>query len=268
MVKSVFVSIASYRDISLTSTVRSFLGRASNQERVHLGILAQNDLSCEEEGLCLSQDERSKWGRQIQYQAVPFTEARGPLWARQKILENMYNEEDIYLQVDSHTAMVRDWDIALESQLLRSGEKGVVTYYPLSITSTPTDQIPQMIRAEPYFRHRGVLKFKAVLRDPPPPAPAPLWETRYLAAGFLAGKGRDILRAYPRVHIPFLFQGEEMLLWSYFRRTGLRFFAPSVHLAFHSYGRHDEPKIWRDLANEWCRYEPLALETVVREVNH
>src|SRR5277367_4035729 len=102
---SVFVSIANYRDLEVTNTVRSIIENTTSKISLNISILSQCNIE-ERIDLPLSSDN----GRIIIKQrfTIP-SQSRGVCWARAEI-QREYSGEDFYLQLDAHVEMTPRWD--------------------------------------------------------------------------------------------------------------------------------------------------------------
>ena len=103
---TIFVSIASYRDSVCNSTVKSLLESADNKNRVFVGICQQNKDGDED---CLLSFEESP---NLKIIRIPNTEAKGPTYARY-LCSTLWDNEEYYFQIDSHTRFVKHWDTKL-----------------------------------------------------------------------------------------------------------------------------------------------------------
>ena len=99
----IFVSIASYRDKELIKTVNSCLSKAKYPENIKIGICWQYD---EEEDITVFDNNP-----QISSYKVYWKDVEGSVcWARSIIQQKLFNDEEYYFQIDSHTLFAQDWD--------------------------------------------------------------------------------------------------------------------------------------------------------------
>ena len=99
----IFVSIASYRDKELIKTVNSCLSKAKYPENIRIGICWQYD---EEEDITVFDNNP-----QISSHKVYWKDVEGSVcWARSIIQQKLFNDEEYYFQIDSHTLFAQDWD--------------------------------------------------------------------------------------------------------------------------------------------------------------
>ena len=145
----IFVSIAAYQDPMLIETLASAFVKAKNPENLVFCVLNQNDDQLEL--------RKIKFRNQVIYKHIDPLFARGPCWARRRIQE-MYTNEDYYLQIDSHTIFQKNWDellIAYHSWVKKGiNKKFVITGYPRSFKIEKTihanETIFKMSTSHPY----------------------------------------------------------------------------------------------------------------------
>ena len=89
----IFISIASYQDPMLTSTILSAYENADLPQNLIFGI-------CDQSAKSIDLDSFS-FENQIMYDLVNPVLSVGPCWARTRV-QKMFENEDYYLQNDSH----------------------------------------------------------------------------------------------------------------------------------------------------------------------
>ena len=129
---SIFISIASYQDPLLVSTIFSAYENAENKNDLIFSICDQSDNMIDINGITFSD--------QIHYDHVDPFFSKGPCWARHRA-QSFFNEEDFFLQVDSHTQFAPEWDSIFIKQLEKISaneeideyfKKPIITSYPRS----------------------------------------------------------------------------------------------------------------------------------------
>ena len=129
---SIFISIASYKDPLLVSTIFSAYNNAENKNDLIFSICDQSDNGIRVNEIAFSD--------QIHYDHVDPVFAKGPCWARHRA-QSFFNEEDFFLQVDSHTQFAPKWDSIFIEQLEKISanqkndeyfKKPIITSYPRS----------------------------------------------------------------------------------------------------------------------------------------
>ena len=130
---TIFVSIAAYRDPVATATIKSIFENAAKPENVFLGICQQNKDD---------EDEDAQIGNEsnpnIKTIRLKNYEAKGPTWARY-LCATLWNGENYFMQIDSHTKFVKDWDtkcIKMIKDIQDSGKskKPILSHYPREIS--------------------------------------------------------------------------------------------------------------------------------------
>jgi hypothetical protein len=127
---SIFISIASYQDPLLVSTIFSAYKSAQNKDQLIFSVCDQSDSGIKVEEI--------EFRSQIHYEHVDPLFSKGPCWARHRA-QSFFNNEDYFLQIDSHTQFAPNWDRTFIDQLskissLKSDDayfnKPVITSYP------------------------------------------------------------------------------------------------------------------------------------------
>lgn len=124
---SIFVSIASFCDEHLIFTLRSLLNNADAPQEIFVGVVDQSHVPLHAWLVEYDPDRR------IRYLHVDPFHSRGVCWARH-LACSLYDGEDYYLQIDSHTFFTRGWDTILLNHLqclsLLSNKPLLSTYPP------------------------------------------------------------------------------------------------------------------------------------------
>jgi hypothetical protein len=137
---SIFISIASYQDPLLVSTIFSAYINAHNKNELVFSICDQSDSGIAAEDL--------PFANQVHYEHVDPLFSKGPCWARHRA-QTFFQDEDYFLQIDSHTQFSPAWDIKFIEQLKRIEavasendyhKKPVITSYPRSFKVLDFDQ--------------------------------------------------------------------------------------------------------------------------------
>lgn len=238
---AIFVSVASYRDAECSKTIKSMYETAKWPDRVFVGICQQNKEGEKSED-CLSCFRRRKQMRVIE---IPHSDAKGPAWARYHC-STLWRGEEYFLQIDSHTTFVENWDetlITMLNQASRQAPKPVLTAYPPTEAQMKTKGTPVMANGRfggddiPMF----LAKWDPAERDAPKKAPSP-----FLAAGFFFARGEFLYDVPFDPFLAYVFMGEEVLLSARLFTHGYDMFTPNKKVCYHYYGRKGEPKVWND----------------------
>jgi hypothetical protein len=131
---TIFVSIASYRDEQLVETIDSLLDNASGENEIIIGTCMQDT----EETYSLF---KYKNHPNVKIEFVPYMESLGVGWARHKIQQELYTNEDYFLQIDSHSRVCKNWDTILIDQLHQcKTKKAILSTYPNGFKRTDIEK--------------------------------------------------------------------------------------------------------------------------------
>lgn len=122
----IFISIASYVDVLLERTITQAIAKADHPENLVFGVVDQSSLH-EHSRLITSIP-----GANIRYVNARPEDSRGACWAR-AIAMGLYENEDWFLQLDSHMDFEQGWDTYLltYARILEFKEvPAVISFYP------------------------------------------------------------------------------------------------------------------------------------------
>lgn len=239
--RTIFVSIASYRDPDCKNTVRDLFEKALYPDRVYMGICLQV-VPGEDDDCLVSIQERSG---QLRIDEVSAEHSRGACWARNRT-QALWSGEDYYLQIDSHMRFVQGWDEKLIDMLAKCpSEKPVLSTYPLGFTPPNTFVKDELVILCPGgFDDLGVLSNSSmkISLNEAPDLPA---ESFFIGAGLVFTLGKVVVEVPYDPYIYFV--GEEITwavrLWT----CGWDLFTPNQVIAYHDYGkRPDRLRHWDD----------------------
>lgn len=258
---NIFISVASYRDSELKYTLESAIKQSSNKNSLHFGIVHQGldselpDLSFIKKYSLVSMHPR---------------DARGVGYAR-SIAMTLYSGEDYFLQIDSHTQFVKDWDVKMINQFKKVSEltnnKVIISAYPLQYyregtklylqdkdsKEYPLDPMKQYI----HRRKNGHWTAYRVPFDDPQRLNPEISQT--VLAGFIFSKG-DIVDDVP--YDPEIsFMGEELCFAMRAWTRGYDIYSPTESLLYHFYSRGGHKKIWKDNSARkisWLQLEKIS----------
>jgi hypothetical protein len=199
-----------------------------------------------------------KYKDNVRVMTLPHTQAKGPTYARQ-LCSTLYRGETYFLQIDSHTKFAQGWDDTLIDMLRRCpSTKPVLTHYPHTWgTDANASTVPVMCKSK--WNDNGILTFEAVAK--PLQSGAGLKPVPFVAGGFIFCRG-SMLREVPfDPNLPYLFQGEELLLSARLWTHGYDFYTPDRNVVFHHYIREDSPKFWKDIG-DYKRTQAATLQKV------
>ncbi|MEX2131499.1 MAG: GlcNAc-transferase family protein [Pseudohongiellaceae bacterium] len=264
---SLFVQIASYRDTECQWTVKDLFEKAAFPDRITVGICWQYD-PARDRACFVQPSPRPKQTRVI---AVSLEETDGVCWARAKTQE-LFEDQDYVLMIDSHMRFIHGWDSALIEELSRcNSAKPFLSTYPPSYV--PPHELQKdcpaiVLRAKPFTEY-GDIRFDGEVLPLQPERPL---RGAFLAAGLLFAAGRFV-REVP--YDPFMyFDNEEVTLAARAFTYGWDVYSPTRPLVYHYYYTKEEPmrralhwddhrdwEVLRDLSREryaylLCREEP------------
>ena len=242
---TIFISIASYRDEVCNSTLKSIYSMASNPKNVFCGVVQQNDASVDSDCLLESTDSIVK--ENVTMMRIKHYEAKGPCWARY-LATTLWSGQEYFLQIDSHSRFVKDWDkkcIRMMKRLRDDGvKKAVISHYPKSIEDYDDKKPTEVTRmCQSFFNNRDMISFLGAGTEE---TNDNFYETPYVAGGFILSS-HTLLEDVPYdPNLDFLFVGEEIghsiRIWT----AGYNIYTPSENIVYHEYERKGKPKVWDD----------------------
>ena len=244
---SIFISIASYRDPELVRTIKSAIDNAAHPEELYFSVVLQEFEKFEPD---------LSWVPKLNLIKMHPRDARGAGFARAKAMSS-YDNQDYYLQIDSHTMFEKDWDIKCIDQLKKAqkisgNNKVILSYFPppfyveqnkkISIVKNSKIQLPYPTRQKPKLTKRNewtAERFDFLDKS----MSAPELSTTVLA-GFLFAPGKIVEEIPYDPEISFF--GEEICFAVRAWTRGWDIYSPSIILAYHFYTREGYSKIWKD----------------------
>lgn len=253
--KRILISIPSFCDSELTSTVQDLFKNANQPESLTIVICHQN----ESEELTNIDRFFKQYPRhqQIHLTNYHYTEAKGPIFARHKIQElcqslSLHNNHDYFLSIDSHMRFIKDWDQKLIQQYeMCSYEKAIISCYPgeyitlMDMDIIKWQNVPNFLSAE-RFDSNQMLR---IVGKKLPSCPSTPIECNFVAAGFYFGPISLITNCpYPNDY-DFLFFGEELLMSCLFFNKGYKVFCPAMTMCYHLWERSQRSRTIFDIQN-------------------
>lgn len=250
----IFISVASYRDNQCVSTIQNIAKNADKPENLRFVICQQNSL-LERDCLKWCKGSKNPVCKPARIERLSYHSARGPTWARWRIQQEWTGEE-YFLQIDSHTRMIKGWDTILKEQLNDCpSSKPVLTQYPLeyNVLKNEKDQGDPVkekwqidkLRSGMYIQKfddpDGFTRIQSDYTEEIRKYP---FKSTTWAAGFSFSKGNFIIEAGYDPYTPFLFFGEEMDIAARAFTHGWDFFSPSKTVIFHNYKREHRSTFW------------------------
>jgi len=270
--ESIFVSLGTYRDPFCPMTIKSLFSQAKNPENLYIGLFQQNcfektcrtgvleggkvedagtDVDCYQE-FCKSpegQTSKACGTDHIRLFNVNESESLGPYMARY-LTAKLYRGENYYLQIDSHSEFVEEWDAKLIHMMsISPAHKPVLSTYPPDSThkwrDTPGFRMCDSVFADsPIEWHIIRLGSSMPYESKPPKIPT---YAPFVAAGFMFSYGR-MLREVPfDPLLPWIFMGEEISMSARLWTAGYDIFSPNTNVLNHYYVRRHYPKFWESV---------------------
>jgi len=244
----IFVQIASYRDPELIPTIKSCLENAKNPENLNFGICRQYHPDDKFDDL--KEYENDERFRIIN---VLYNEAKGVCWARNQV-QQLYNEEEYTLQIDSHMRFEKNWDdtlIGMVNQLQDLGiPKPLLTGYVSSYDPNNDPQgrvmVPWRMAFDKFIPEGAVFFLPETIpnwEDLTIPVPARFYSAHFC---FTLGQFSKEVQHNPE----FYFHGEEISITVRAFTHGYDLFHPHKVVIWHEYTRNGRVKQWDD-DKEW-----------------
>jgi len=250
--KTIFVSIASYRDFYCSRTLESLYANAKHPQNIYVGLCIQNSDGDEE---CYIQNENLKaFKNNVSTIKMKNYEAKGPTWARY-LCTTLYNNQDYFFQIDSHTLFEKDWDakcIAMIDDIKKNtGSKDVVlSHYPPNYDDYKKAEknlnIVDTI-CQSFFNDKGMVSFQGA--TPIDMSKEKYVQTPHIAAGMFFCEGKCLTDVPYDPNLPNLFVGEEILHSARTWTAGYDIYSPTQVVVYHLYTRSDQPHVWDDKKN-------------------
>ena len=225
--KTLFVSIANYKDPETLNTVDDLLKNSSGDLKIRICIFSQIDPEDTSFDALDSIPE-------VHHVRCDFREAKGVCWARAQVQKH-YMNEDYYLQIDSHIIFAENWDRILvedHNNALTYGRKAILTAYPCAYEFND--------KGERFIPNRLATKFDMNVVNIIPSAAAAFKEDEdfpeqefFIAGGFLFTTGDFV------INVPYdeelFFLGEEITLAIRAYTAGYFIFSPTKFVCAHLY---------------------------------
>ncbi|WP_330982376.1 MULTISPECIES: GlcNAc-transferase family protein [Enterobacterales] len=268
--RTLFVSIASYRDPELIPTLQDMLTMAHHPQNLRIAICWQHDDETSElftgAGMTLigqlqhETDEvwRFQWQQaQLTVIAVDYRHSQGACWARHKA-ETWFANEDFSLQIDSHCRFVQHWDsemIAMLDGLRATSARPVLSTYPPAYE--PQHDPAKRAQFVSRLIFRGFSQEGLPMLSSMPLTSKQPVRGSYIAGGFIFADGCFVREVGNDPHI--FFAGEEIAMAARAWTNGYDVYTPHKILLWHYYGRKQASKIWGDHTREAKEAGDVAL---------
>lgn len=257
----IYVSVASYRDKELTDTVYFLLNRAKYPKNIFVSVFSQDNLHPKLENIFNLFDVKD-----FSYEKIHFSEAKGVGFARSKTQEKLSLDFKYYMQIDSHTRFIQDWDDILISEYKESQNFWkipiIFSSYPIPYTydkngneiiiSTEKANIIEIKKNESVETYKTNYYEKKINNFGELHA--------HFCAGFVFGLSEYILKVPYDKNI--YFNGEEHTMSIRFFCQGINIIAPKRSYVYHHYyGNKKRDKHW-EIDPDWTEYEKNSVERI------
>lgn len=245
---TIFVSVASYRDLECSDTINSLFDNADDPNRIYVGICQQNKNDSLKES-CIS-EKNIKYINNISIHSIPHTEAKGPTYARYWC-STLWSGQEYYFQIDSHTKFVKGWDTIIINMLNEcpNPDLSILSSYPPTESQLKLSGIPIM---DSYKLNNGLPIFYAGVYEVDTRKPVKSYKP-FIAAGYMFLKANFLHKVPFDPMLSGLFQGEEVLLSARFYTNGYDIYAPNIKICTHHYNREGS-MFYKDVKdNSKCR---------------
>jgi hypothetical protein len=240
----IFVSIAAYRDPELIPTIKDLLSTCSNPSDLHICIGWQHSKEDTWDTLDEFKDDP-----RFTIIDVDYKEAKGVCWMRKQI-QDYYQGEEYYLQLDSHHRFSQDWDVTLKDYLhylqCKNYLKPILTAY---IPGYFPDRDPEGRVQEVWglniqrFMPSGVIFLQPHHVDNWQELTEP-FKARFISAHFIFTIGKFV-EEVPYDELLY-FHGEESSLAARAYTYGYDLFSTHRPIVWHEYTREGKKKHWDD----------------------
>lgn len=233
----IFISIASYRDPQLIHTLNSIIDNCSDTSKIRIVVCEQNH----------DNDDFNINKSYINTEIIKMksTDARGPCWARY-LIQQCWKGEQYYLQIDSHTRFVKNWDIILRNEINMVGPLSCLSNYVSTFDINTGNVIKSPLRGPMYVTEidpkDGFPRFNSsyvkenTYKTPP--------VSKGWSGCFSFSSSQLINDAPYDPNTPFLFFGEEIDIYTRLHKHGWTMYVPTKPICFTLFDRSYRKTFW------------------------
>jgi hypothetical protein len=260
--KTIFISIASYRDPDLINTVRSAWNKASLKNELFFSIVSQAEDNEHPDLSFIPQN-------QIDYIKVHSNESKGACWAREIASRNV--KGTFFFQIDSHSRFKNNWDLMLKKSYKECqskwGDKIVFSNYPDSYTIDWNTKEDVLGEFENFFKLRAEWDETARMIVPRWEACEPIefgHEVFFVSANNLFCLS-EIIKEVP-YDGELYFTGEEPSLALRFYTRGIKIINPPIRYMYTNYDRENGKRNfhWEDKRDSWWKLDKLSYQKLAK----
>jgi len=240
----IFIQIASYRDPELKHTLKSCIENSVHPQNLVFAIA--NQFHNDDEFNDLSEYENDSRFKIIN---IPHEQSKGVCWARHQV-QQLYNNEEYTLQIDSHMRFEKRWDetlISMMNQLKDIGiPKPLLTSYVPSYNPQNDPEgrvmVPWQMAFDKFIPEGAVFFLPETIpnwEDIDVPVPSRFYSAHFC---FTIGQFSNEVQHNPE----FYFHGEEISIAVRAFTHGYDLFHPHRVVVWHEYTRNGRTKQWDD----------------------
>lgn len=229
---TIFASIISYRDSDCSPTIAQLFHQADYPERIYAGVCEQNsELPGEPQDCSLAQLPVALRDH-VGYSRMNASDAKGIPLARH-LAASHFNGQDFFMQVDAHSTFSAGWDTTLVSMWQKTKKcspKPVISNYPLDWGSEEVTRVPRICSGA--FQPSGLFRFDGALEMT---GVKDFVRVPYAAGGFMFFPGQVLSEMPIDPHLPYLFEGDEILFSVRLFTHGWDVYTPIKNVIWHRY---------------------------------
>jgi hypothetical protein len=276
----IYVSIASYRDPLLNSTIKSLYVNANKPENITVGCFIQSYEQDRELETPINQplNEIINW-KNVSYQVVNPGSIFSITECRNNALQFLSDDATYVLQVDSHTRFHKDWDLSLLNYIKDLPEKSAISTYLPGWQPLPTGEELVKINNgffEPNFTTFSKNSLINTREITPENVPIEsdskfLYKSWYLAAHFIFAR-KELFKCINKQDWV-MFWGEELVNSLSAASEGWEVYLPYTPPLAHMYPQDVEyylplNKLFKDFPEEWHRNTVKTTENILNMLNN
>lgn len=262
---SIYLAIASFRDLELVNTVYSALSNAYDKDRVFFYIFSQDETHPKLESLFDLFNTSNYF-----YDKEHYSLSTGVGYARSRTQSLLSDKYKYYLQVDSHTQFSQDWD----KRLIDDYEKLQEVWGSYIFSTYPPGYIYKQF-GDISFETDGTTPALKIFAEPENPYKFAAkysnyyggdigQESAYFCAGLAFGYSKYFIQIPYDKHI--YFQGEEHTMSVRFFNADIKIVCPPSVYLFHDYTGHKRKRNW-EADTDWGKNERVSVDRLNKFFN-
>jgi len=244
--RTIFVSVAAYREPHVADTLAQLFERAACPYRVFVGLCQHAN---HDDADALEDYTRAapvSFERNVRVLRQPAHMAEGPTVARALIRHGLYGGEQYYLQIDAHTVVCEGWDEVLLKELdACASDAPVLTGIVPKPFGGTVPETSSFTRATEERDDTGLPRLEGIsaLKKPITPLKSPFLNQCFV---FAAGSFAELRQP----HAAGAFDGDDLVAGCVAWCAGWDFFHPRVDVVAQQWERGDRPTFWEQPRNQ------------------